>query len=166
MDIIFFWISMPDPTDYYRILGKDWDKYISDMASVTLVIILIAALIIVGLYAYFARQRRIQSPMDLFRPYNCMWWLLLSFPAGVGAAIEAGLAFPASNPTQYAIDNNIAQTSRFQEALGTCIKMGLETTLLCFVIAALLILIPGITPPAFKYRPHEWLFPWTRPKRS
>jgi hypothetical protein len=164
VDIIFFWIVMPEPNDHYRVLVKDWDRYISDMAWVTLAIILIAAGITVGLYSYSARRRRIHTPSDLFRPYHCMWWVLLSLPAGIAAAVEAGLTFPPSTPE--AIRNSIAQTPGWQEALGTSIGIGVETALLCFVFAALLILIPGITPPAFKYRPQEWLFPWTRPKRS
>lgn len=166
MDIILFWISMPACSDHYCILVKDWEKYISDMAFATLVIILIATLIVVSLYAYSARQRRIHSPADLFRPYNCMWWLLFSIAAGVGAAIEAALAFPASAPTPEAVEKVIEQTTRWQESLGTSIGIGLESAFLSFVFAALIILIPGITPKAFKYRPHEWLFPWDRPKRS
>jgi hypothetical protein len=166
VDIIFFWIPMPIANNYYQILVGDWERYLQDRALVTLVVVLIAVLVVVGLYTYSARQRRIHSSVDLFRPYNCMWWLLLSIPAGVAAAIEAALTFPPSTPTQEAIEKTIQQTARWQEALGTSIGIGLETSLLCLVFAALLILIPGITPPAFKYRPQEWLFPWTQPKRS
>jgi len=160
---IFFWIPMPPPPSGYILQTKDWDTYLDKVALATVVILLITVLSIVGLYAYFARRRRILSPANLFQPYDCMLWLLLSLPAGFIAGIIAGLTDLPLTPLS---DSVQARVCTGMELIPTAIQIGLATALPCFVVAALLILIPGITPPAFKYRPQEWLFPWTRPKRS
>jgi hypothetical protein len=75
-----------------------------------------------------------------------MWWLFLSLPAAVGAGIVAALNF-----AKYCGG----------EATGVVpasISIGVETLLLCFILGYLIILLPGVTPPAFKYRPREWIF--------
>jgi hypothetical protein len=75
-----------------------------------------------------------------------MWWLLLSVPAGVGAGVVAALTF-----SEYCGDEAAG-------AVPASVSIGLETVVLCFVLGYLLIFVPGVTPPSFKYRPREWLF--------
>jgi hypothetical protein len=140
---MFFWMLSPfDPS----VTQTDWDNYLNYMAWTTILIMLIGVGSIVGMYAHSARRRKIHTPDDLFRPYRCMWWLLLSVPAGLGAAVLALVKFSVFCG---------------EDAAGVApaaISIGLETAFLCFVIGYLLILTPGVTPPVFKYRPRGWLF--------
>jgi len=161
---ILFWVTQPPSPDQRYVLElPNWEAYLDKVALASLLIILCAVGALVGLYAYSAWRRRIHSPADLFQPYNCMWWLLLSIPAGVIAGIVA-----ANTDLHMTLISDPTQGRSFTpvELVPTAIQIGSGTVLLCFVISALLIFVPGITPPAFKYRPQEWLFPWTRPKRS
>ena len=143
MQYMFFWMLSPfDPS----VTQTDWDNYLNYMAWTEIFVLLIAVASIVGLYAYSARRRRIHGPEDLFRPFRCMWWLLLCVPAGVVAAVVALLKFPVFCG---------------EEATGVApaaISIGLETTLLCLIIGYLIILFPGVTPPILKYRPRAWFF--------
>ncbi|MCL5097180.1 MAG: hypothetical protein M1608_06590 [Candidatus Omnitrophica bacterium] len=143
MQIMFFWMLSPYDS---AVSQTDWDTYLNFMAWVTVLVVLVTVAAIVGLYALSARRRRIRTPADLFRSYGCMWWTLLSIPAGIAGGIVAALNFASYCG---------------EEATGTVpasISIGVETFLLCFVLGYLIILIPGITPPAFKYRPKEWIF--------
>ncbi len=143
MQFIFFWMLSPFDSSVSQ---TEWDTYVDFMAWITILIVLVSVAAIIGLYAFSARRRRIRTPADLFRTYRCMWWLFLSIPAAVGAGIVAALNF-----VKYC----------GEEATGVVpasISIGVETFLLCFVLGYLIILIPGITPPAFKYRPKEWIF--------
>ena len=148
MEYMFFWMLSPfDPA----VSQTEWDNYLNYMAWITILIVVVTVVDIAALYAYSARKRRIRTPADLFAPYTCMRWLWLSIPAAIGGGVTAFLNFA---------------TYCGEEATGVVpasISMGVETFLLCFVFGYLIILIPGITPPAFKYRPREWIF---RPKAT
>src|ERR1017187_1508759 len=146
MQFIFFWMLSPFDSSVSQ---TDWDTYLDFMAGIMFLIVLVTIAAIVGLYAYSARRRRIRIPADLFQPYRCMRWIWLSIPAAVGAGVVAALNF-----AKYC----------GEEATGVVpasISIGVETFLLCFIVGYVIILIPGIgiTPPAFKYRPKEWIFP-------
>jgi len=143
MQFIFFWMLSPyDPS----VSQSDWDNYLNLTAWITVLIALVTVAAVTGLYAYSARQRKIRIPADLFQPYRCMWWLFLSIPAAIGAGITAALNF-----SQYCGDDATG-------VIPASISVGLETFVLCFLVGYAIILIPAITPSAFKYRPREWLF--------
>ena len=143
MQFLFFWMLSPYDS---AVSQTDWDTYLNFMAWITILIVLVTVADVVGLYAYSARRRKIRAPADLFRTYRCMWWLLLSIPAAIGAGVTAALNF-----SRYCGD----------DASGTVpasISIGVETFLVSFILGYLIILIPGITPAIFKYRPKEWIF--------
>ena len=143
MQFIFFWMLSPFDSSVSQ---TDWDTYLDFMAWITILIVLVTIAAIVGLYSFSARRRRIRTPKDLFQTYRCMWWLLLSIPAAVGAGIAAALNF-----AKYCGEEATG-------AVPASISIGVESFLLCFILGYVIILIPGITPPAFKYRPREWIF--------
>lgn len=140
MQLLFFWMLAPVDAS---ITETDWANYLTYMAWITIAIVLGAAVLIGGAYAFSARRKRIRAAADLFQTYRCTWWLLLAIPAGIGAALTAWLAFAG-----YCGD---AATGAGLPA----VSIGGETTFLSFAIGYAIILVPGVTPRAFKYRPRE-----------
>ena len=143
MQFLFFWMLAPVDAS---ITEKDWGNYLNYMGWVAIAIVFAAVALIGGAYSYAARRRRIHTASDLFRGYGCRWWVLLAVPAGIGAGIAAWLSFPV-----------YCGETATGVGLPT-VSIGGVTVLLSLVIGYAIILLPGVTPRAFKYRPRELPF--------
>lgn len=142
MDKFFFWLSDNPPTPDIPL--DKWTEYLSDLAVAA--ILFIAAIVAVTVVMYWRRAAylRIHKPVDLFAPYTPMRWLFLAFVVLFGVG---GLA-----------------AWRYKDVLGSdvgmpavALEIGVWSCLLAFAVSYLVILIPGITPAKFRYRP-LWLF--------
>jgi hypothetical protein len=146
---MFFWLQ--DPLDI-SIAQKDWTSFLDLMAASTLLIIIVSIFAIDSLYSWSAVKRKVHHPDDLFAPYTPMRWLLLSVVAGL---IAAGVCL-----VQY--------WDRFPNAVGSvpaATSIGFWTLFWSLLIGYIIILVPGSTPPKFRYRP-LWLFYRNRGART
>ncbi|MEK7752161.1 MAG: hypothetical protein AAB654_09620 [Acidobacteriota bacterium] len=144
MNRIFFW--MHDPPDG-NILGEDWEQYLNSMAASYILVVLLAVLATVLIYRAAAARKKIHAPPDVFAPYTPIYWLCLSVPAGIVMAMICIWTYG----------------EKFGDQAGgltyTATTLALWTFLGCLLLGYLGILIPGITPPKFRYRP---LWPFCR----
>lgn len=141
MSRIFFWMQVPPDGN---ILGENWDQYLNTMAAIYLLVVLLAVVATVLIYRAAAASKKIHVPDDVFAPYTPIYWLCLSVPAGIAMAIICVWTYGKT----------------FGEQAGgmeyTAATLGWWTFLTCLVLGYLGILIPGITPAKFRYRP-LWL---------
>jgi len=103
--------------------------------------------LIVGLYWWSARRRKIRSPDDLFVRYKPMYWLLLAFVPMIAVFVVYILEFQKLlDPAYVLVTSYIARA----------VIVGLWAGFLTFVLAYFLMWVRGLTPPKFLYRP-RWL---------
>jgi hypothetical protein len=126
----------------------DWQAFRGELWGWLVGSILVVAVTIVGLYAWFSRKIKIRVPQDVFLSFAPLRWLWLAvLPAIVVATVYVarfGAFFPVVLPSPVA------------GAVGTALAAGFAT----YGLAQLGIWIPGITPAKFRYHPHWlwWLF--------
>ena len=143
MGKVFFWMTeSPDPC---QIVTQTWNAFLDSMAAASVGVIVVITLLIVILYAGSAKRRRIHTPDDLFAAYTPMYWLLLAVVAAVVAGCTCAWQYHDLLPPESG------------GQISTSISIGVWTGLWTFVLGYLAILIPGITPAKFRYRP-LWLF--------
>lgn len=139
--VVLFWMVFPDdPT----LPADQWSGFCNDMAGWVVGCLLLATAVIIGLYTWTARRKKIRRPRDLFAAYTPMYWLWLVWvPALVVFIVYA---------TEY--------QRLFRDAvvsyMAGAVPIGLETALLTFGLAYFLMWIPGITPVKYRHRP-RWI---------
>jgi len=143
MGKIFFWLTNPvDPTN---ILFEKWTSFLDFLGATFVLIVLAMVVIITLIYSSAAAARKIYKPADVFLPYTPMNWLWLS---AVAALMAGGIC-----------------AWRYADYLGpkangvvtVSLWVGVWTGLWVLLLSYLLMMLPGITPSKFRYRP-LWLF--------
>jgi hypothetical protein len=133
--------GLQDPLAPDQVGVIKWEAYLSTLAGVFVAIVLLTILLIGVAYAFAARRRRIHTPADLFEPYLPMGMLSLSLVGMTAMGIAAYVLY------QSMIGDGIP--GAFQAAMYA----GSEALLLSLVGGYLAMLIPGVTPAKYKYRP-------------
>jgi hypothetical protein len=143
MPNLFGWIGNPAPLsiDY-----PTWVAFQLTLTSLVAGLTLSGAGITLLVYVIAARRRRIVAPGDVFLPYRPLWALMVAPVMGVTVAI---LCFAQLNPI---VDSITSKAGISAEAFAV-------TTILSAVIAyVLIVLMPGLTPARFRYRPAWYLY--------
>ncbi len=123
-----------------------WQAFRKMMANWVLGAVLIAIAVILCCYSIHAARRKIRTASDLFAAYTPMYWLWLAVLPGVAVFLAYRHEYPkifAESPISY---------------LSGAVVVGLLTTFLTFLVSYLLMLIPGVTPAKFRYRPYGLFF--------
>lgn len=143
MGSMFFWRQNPPGTG--QISVEKWTQFLDSMASISLLIIAVTVLIIVAGYSYSAANRKVRQPEDVFATYTPMFWLFVALLAALAAG---GICW-----WQYgdALGENAPGVEAF------AFEIALWTGLWSFLLAYAVMLVPGVTPQKFRYRP-RWLF--------
>lgn len=140
--VFLFWMIYPrDPNIDYAV----WAGFCDAMASWVMMGSVLTTGVIVGLYIWSARRKKIRTPQDLFAPYTPMYWLgLVLVPAVVVFIV-------------YAIEYRSLFSGAAISYMAGAVPVGVETGILTFLLSYPLMWIPGITPAKYRYRP-LWLF--------
>jgi hypothetical protein len=143
-----FWISTPpDPAIPFML----WRGFRQDILGWISGISLVSVALILLLYVLWCRRIVIRTPLDPFAPFTPARWLFLSFASGLAVGIA------------YAVSYSLAFRNALISPAGGAMAAFALATLVTYVIAQLLIWIPGITPRKLIYHP-RWL--WRRLRRS
>ena len=143
MGKMFFW--MTEAPDQANIVAQTWSGFLDSMAVLSLGIVAGFTLLIVLGYVGSVKGRKVRTPNDLFSAYTPMYWLLLALLGGIAAACVCAWRYHDLLPPESA------------GQFSTSAYVGLWTAAWAFLLGYLIVLIPGITPPKFRYRP-LWLF--------
>ena len=140
MEHLFDWLKNPGGLIDY-VIWRQFQQNLSGIVELTVILAVVA--ILIG-YAVSARTLRIQTPGDVFKSYTPMYWLLLSFAAGLVAGIVCY--------------NQLSFLIRFGDKISISLEVFFITAAASALLAYLLILLaPGLTPKRFKYRPAAFL---------
>jgi len=142
MGRIFFWMQNPPDGN---ILGVKWAEYLDSMAVSYILVVLLTVGAMVVIYRAAAAAKQIHVPDDVFAPYTPIYWLCLSAPASIVVAIICVWTYGE------------AFGERASGLTSTAASLGFWTFLTTVLLGYVGILIPGITPRKFRYRP-LWLF--------
>ncbi len=143
-----FWMSTPpDPSMPLRL----WKSFGQEILGWIAAASLCGVALIILLYWLFARRIVIRSPLDPFGPFTPVRWLFLSFAVGLIPGVAYVLRY----------------RSVFSDVLispvGGAVTAFLLTTFATYLVAQLLIWLPGITPRKVLYHP-RWL--WRQLRRK
>lgn len=142
MPNLFGWIGNPAP------LSIDYPTWVAFQLTLTSLVVgltLSGVGIILLAYVIAAKRRRIVAPGDVFLPYRPLGALMVAPVMGLAVAI---LCFAQLNP----IVDSITKAAISAEAFAV-------TTILSAVIAyVLIVLMKGLTPARFRYRPAWYLY--------
>ena len=134
-------VDPPDPNVDYVI----WSGFCNALAGWLLGLSLVTIAVIIALYVRSARRKKICRPRDSFAPFTPMYWLWLALAPAVLIFIIYAIGY----------------RSRFSHAgildMGGAVGPAIVAGALSFLLAYLLMCIPGITPAKYRYRP-RWLF--------
>jgi hypothetical protein len=142
MDYLFFW--MLSPWDE-KIAQTDWENYLTHMAWVEILIVMVVAAAIIGIYTTHASKLEITTNADLLRPYTPMKWLFLSIVAAVIAGVWAAVVFSGQFPS---------------DSLGMIpsgVTIAFEAGILALAAGYFGMFLPTITPPRYTYRVTTWM---------
>jgi cobalamin synthase len=142
--MLLFWMVFPDD----QTLPMDqWYGFCNTMAGWVVICFLLATAVIIGLYTWTAHRKKIRRPRDLFAHYTPLHWLWLTW-------VPALIVFIV-----YAMEYQRLFRDAIVSYMAGAVWIGLETALLTFVLAYLLIMwIPRITPAKYRYRPRWMLY--------
>ncbi len=135
---------MDDPPDPQRIDAEAWLRFADSIAGWWVLTVILTCSLIVAVYAWAARRRKIRSVQDVFGPYGPMRALFLS----VLAALFMFFLF------------DLEYARRFTGALsatGTGVFVALWAAAWALWLGYLLICLPGITPAKYRHRPVAFL---------
>ncbi len=126
--------------DLPEIPTSDWRNFLGAMDGYVWLVALVSVLVILGLYAWSVRRRKLHSPSDFFAPYGQNWFLLITILTWFAMFAILWISYDniwprAASPAGYA-------------AIAASLA-----ALITFVLAAAAMLIPGVTPPYLRYRP-------------
>ena len=140
-EFLLFWMDNPPDPD---IEFLRWQAFREVMANWVLGAVLVATAIILLCYFIHASRRKIRSASDLFAAYTPMYWLWLAVLPGIVVFLIYWLDYSKifhDSPISY---------------MSGAVVVSLWTTFLTLVVSYLLMLMPGVTPAKFRYRPY-WL---------
>ena len=141
--IICFWMRNPTHQDMDY---ANWVSFREVVAWWVVVVWGVATAIIVGLYILWARSRKIRTPSSLFLPYAPLQTLWLAIiPAVVLFFVCRGL------------HDEIVGLSWHALAMGPAVKCALWGGFLVLVSSYAFMLMPGVTPAIYRYRPIAWM---------
>lgn len=139
--LVLFWLAeQPDP-DGARMAYSAWTAFVDSIAGWLLTAVAITVATILVAYIVHARRRRVHTPNDLFTSFTPMKWLFLS----VVPALIVGYRFDTLFTTTFPL-------TVFSPTLSA-LEVGVWTGFLTFVLGHLCILLPGVTPSRYRYRP-------------
>jgi hypothetical protein len=141
MDNFFFWLVDNPPGG---VKTGPWEDYLSTMAVYAILFIALVGAAVVLLYVISANRRKIHRPDDCFAPYTPMRWLWLELLVFAGVATLAYFNYEDLKSSE-------AQINISMELAGYTFLLGL-------ILTYFVILIPGITPLKFRYRPLWFLY--------
>lgn len=140
--VLLFWMGYPpDPNIDYTL----WSGFRETMAGWVILCFLLTTLVIIGLYSWSARRKKIRSPYDLFAPYKPLRWLWLAWIPAVAAFLI------------YAVKYQRLFSGAAVSFMAGAVTVGLWAGVLTLLLAYPLICLPSITPAKYRYRP-LWLF--------
>ncbi len=141
-EFLLFWMDNPPDPD---IEFLRWQGFREVMANWVLGAVLVATAIILCCYIIHVSRRMIRTASDLFAAYTPMYWLCLAILPGI-------VVFAI-----YARDYSKIFSGSPISYMSGAVVVALWTTFLTLFVAYLLMLLPGVTPAKFRYRPY-WLF--------
>ena len=144
MDNFFFWLA-GNPPD--KVTNEAWESFLNAMALYAVILIAIVGAAIVLLYWISANRRKIHRPEDCFAPYTPMQWLWLEF---IVFFVVGGVA-----AWLWSSDDSLKNSDAM---INVALAMAGWSFLAGLVITYGIILIPGITPNKFRYRPLRFLY--------
>src|SRR5262245_21032507 len=149
--LLLFWMATPpDPKMDYLL----WIGFRQDMSGWFLGIVLVVVAIITLSYCWMSRRLKIRNPGDPFRPFTPMGLLGLAAVPGIFMWILYGIRY-----------TKIFPDARISFMSGAPIAVW--AVFLTYLMAQLLIWLPGITPPKYRYHPRwPWQIFWNRNRRS
>jgi len=142
MDNFFFWLVDNPPSN---VTNGPWEEYLNAMALYAVVLIGATAAAVALLYWISANRRKIHRPEDCFAPYTPIQWLWLELVVFAGVGGLAALYYADYLKNTEAMINVVLELAGWSFFVGLVITYGL-------------ILIPGITPAKFRYRPIWFLY--------
>jgi hypothetical protein len=142
---LLFWLSRPPDTDPERMTYTMWNNFLDLIAGLmTISVLLIVAITIAG-YVVHARRLRIVHPKDYFRTYTPLRWppLMALLPAAI------------------LLWRYMAEFKRFfpttvVSPIGGAVSVAAASWLLTWLLSRAFVMLPGITPRKFRYRPLAW----------
>ena len=137
-----FWVSTPPDPSIPFILWRGFRQEILGWMSGA---VLVGVALIVLLYGLWCRKILIRTPLDPFVNFTPVRWMFLVFASG----LVAGIA--------YAVRYGLVFRDALISPVGGAMMAFTLTTLSTYVIAQLLIWLPGITPRKLIYHP-RWLW--------
>lgn len=139
---LLFWLSRPPDTDPERMSATMWNNFLDHIAGLMLILVLLVAAIAVAGYLTHARRMRIVHPKDYFRAYTPLRWPPLM------ALLPAAILF-----WRYIVDFNRMFPGTPVSPIGGAVSVTAASWLLTWLIGRVIVMLPGITPPKFRYRP-------------
>ncbi|MGZ5441226.1 MAG: hypothetical protein ACXW5U_08135 [Thermoanaerobaculia bacterium] len=139
---LLFWLSRPPDTDPERMTYTMWNNFLDLIAGLMVIIILLIVVTAVAGYATHARRMRIVHPNDYFRTYTPLRWPALL------ALLPAIILF-----WRYIAEYKRLFPGTLVSPIGGAVSVAAASWLLSWTISRLIVMLPGITPRQFRYRP-------------
>jgi hypothetical protein len=145
MGKLFFWM-WDRPADAARITATRWNEFLDFCGMFSAGTIVVATIVIFLLYARSAKGLKLHTHEPLFARYSPLTWLWLAPLSALFAAAGCAWGYHDLVPA----DSDGVLVTTFEVFLATAV---------CATAAGyLIVLIPGITPGKFKYRPRAWMY--------
>ncbi len=136
--VLLFWMSQSPHPD---MPAATWRGFVDSVAGWLLGSVLLVSLGIVALYISSAHHKRIRHPGDAFGPYTPLYWLWLSL-------VSVAVVFVV-----YVVMYRDLFPGAPVSSLAGGVPAALWAGVLTFLVSHILVCLPGVTPPKFRYRP-------------
>jgi Zn-dependent protease with chaperone function len=142
---LLFWISRPPDTDPEHMTLTMWNSFRDSIGGILALWVLIGVIIAVIGYALHVRRRRITHPTHYFASYTPLrWpWLIAVLPAVIIA-------------WQYYVEYKRLFPATLLSPVGGAVAAAFEAWLLSWLISRIVVMLAGITPRKFRFRPIPW----------
>jgi hypothetical protein len=144
--LMCWWMWSPTHQD----MGTElWRPFRETVSGWLLWVWLVSTALIVLAYWIWTRMRKVETPDGLFSPYaplGVLWFV----------AVPAVFLFLKCRN----LHDELVGLQWHSYAVVPAVKCALWGAGLVFVSSYLLMLVPGVTPPLYRYRPMAWLLRW------
>lgn len=139
---LLFWLWEQPDQNARNMTYTDWNAFLDSMAGLLAVSVIVTVAIAVIGYAVHARKLRITYADHYFASFTPLRWPLLL------ALTPAALVL-----WRFVVEYKTLFPLTAVSPLGAALQAGVWAGLLSFLLARLLVMLPGITPRKFRYRP-------------
>jgi heme/copper-type cytochrome/quinol oxidase subunit 2 len=152
--LLLFWLSDQPDQNPNNMTYTAWTAFLDSIAAQMLICIVVFVIISVVGYAVHARRLRITYPDQYFATFTPLRWPWL---VALTPAVIILWRFVADYRTTFPVTS--------VSPLMAALQASVFTLFLSWLVARLLVMLPGITPRKFRYRP-LWFVPKARLTRA